>query len=60
MPPKILSDDQLKKHDIETLKRFVRDKLGGYIVATKDIRADNRVYRGVRWQERPTTTDQLA
>ncbi len=60
MPPRILSDDQIKKHDIDTLKRFVRHKLGGYVVATKDIRADNHVYRGVRWQERPTTTDQLS
>jgi len=33
VPPKILSDDQLKKHDIDTLKRFIRHKPGGYRVA---------------------------
>lgn len=59
MPFKLLSD-QLRKHDIDALKRFVRHRLGGYVVATKDIRADNRLYRGVRWQERPTTTDQVS
>jgi hypothetical protein len=60
MPPRILADDQLRKHDIETLKRFVRHKLGGYVVATKDITANNRLFRGVRWNERPSVIDQLS
>jgi hypothetical protein len=60
MPPKILSDDQLRKHDIDTLKRFIRHKLGGYKVAIKDTTADRTLYRGVLCAERPSTIDRIS
>jgi hypothetical protein len=33
MTTKIFSDDQLRDKDIDTLKRYLRPKLGGYRVA---------------------------
>jgi hypothetical protein len=60
MPPKILSDDQLKKHDIDTLKRFIRHKLGGYKVAIKDTTTDRPLYRGVLCAEPPATIDRVS
>jgi hypothetical protein len=57
---KLFSDDQLRDKDIDTLRRFLRSKLGGYIVALKYIRTDNLLYRGVLCQERPTTIDRLS
>ena len=55
----ILSDDQIRRMEIDALKRYLRRRLGGYTVAIKNILPDNLLYRGVRWQERPSTTDQL-
>jgi hypothetical protein len=56
----IFSDDRLQSKDIDTLKRHLRWKLGGYKVMLADIRADNLLYRGVVWKRRPTRVDQVS
>jgi hypothetical protein len=53
-PPKIFSDDRLKGKNIDSLKRYLRSKLGGYRVAFADITTGNLLYRGVPWQQRPS------
>jgi hypothetical protein len=60
MTTKIFSDDQLRDKDIDTLKRYLRYKLGGYRVALADIRTDNVLYRGVPWQQRLGTIDDVS
>jgi hypothetical protein len=57
---KMFSDEQIKKYDIDTLKKWVRQRLGGYVVMLADITTDNLFYRGVPWAERPTKIDQLS
>lgn len=57
---KLFSDDQLRYKYIDTLKRFLRNKLGGYIVAIKDIRTNNLLYRGVSCPERPSTIERVS
>jgi len=59
MPSKFLTDKQLARHDIETLKRFVRHHLGGYRVMLKDLPPGQPVYRGVEWKDRPTLVGDL-
>ena len=54
---KLFSDDQLRDKDIDTLKRYLRYKLGGYRVVLADIGTDNLLDRGVRWQQRPSKID---
>jgi hypothetical protein len=60
MTPKVFSDDQLRHKDIDTLKRYLRYKLGGYRVALGDITTDNVLYRGVRWLQRPGKIDDVS
>jgi hypothetical protein len=55
----LFSDSQLRDHDVDTLKNFLRPKLGGYCVAIKDIMPGNLLYRGVPWQTRPGYVHQL-
>jgi hypothetical protein len=57
---KLFDDHQIKNNDIEALKRMLRDKLGGYAVAIKNIDVSNLLYRGVPWPERPRFTHQLS
>jgi hypothetical protein len=57
---RLFSDDQLKSKDIDTLKRFLRNRLGGYTVAIKYIEKGNLLFRGVRYQERPSTVDRVS
>lgn len=56
----IFTDAQLRTRDIDTLKRFLRYKLGGYRVAIMEFSADNLLYRGVAWSERPSLVSQLS
>ena len=60
MASKIFTDDQLRRRDIDTLKRFLRQRLGGYGVAIKDIRPGNRLYRGVRCETRPERLERIS
>ncbi len=51
---KLFFDEQLRRRDITTPKRWLRVRLGGYIVAIKWIRTDNLLYRRVKCSDRPT------
>jgi hypothetical protein len=53
-------DDQLKKTDIDTLKRWVRYKLRSYVVVFKTITTDNLFYRGVLWPKQPSKIDDVS
>ena len=54
------TDDQIRRNDIDTLKRWLRPKLDGYTAAIKNITADNILYRGVPWPERPHRVAELS
>jgi hypothetical protein len=56
----MFTDSELKKQDIDQLKRKIRAALDGYQIATKDIRAGNRLYRGVRRVSRPDKIGQVS
>jgi hypothetical protein len=56
----IFSDAQLRDKDIDTLKRYLQYKVPGYTVALSFITKKNVLYRGVRWQQRPTNIDDLS
>jgi hypothetical protein len=51
--------EQLKAMTIESLKNYVRRRIGGYTVAIKDMRTLN-LYRGRICTERPETTDAVS
>lgn len=57
---RLFTDDQVRKNDIDTLKRWLRPKLGGYTVAIKDMRSDNEFFRGVPWSKRPNSIADLS
>jgi hypothetical protein len=50
---RLFTDDQVRRNDIDTLKLWLRPKLGGYTVAIKYLQTSNEFYRGVHWSERP-------
>jgi hypothetical protein len=60
MMPKIFTDAQLRDKDIDTLKRYLRYRLGGYRVALAYITTESLLYRGVPWPERPSAIDDLS
>jgi hypothetical protein len=60
MTPQIFSDDRLKDKNIDSLKRYLRSKLGGYRVALADITTGNLLYRGVAWKQRPSKIDDVS
>jgi len=59
MSGSIFSEDQLRRHDLDDLKRFLRLKLGGYGVVIRDLGA-NTFYRGVVCPERPETVGRIS
>lgn len=56
----LLSDGQLRDKDIDTLKRFIRCKLGGYRVAINEVPAGHPFFRGVLCEDQPTTIDRIS
>src|SRR5277367_1299078 len=58
--PRLFTDDQVRRTDIDTLKRWLRPKLDDYTVAIKDLRIDNVFYRGVPWNELPHSVADLS
>jgi hypothetical protein len=56
----MFTESQLRKNDIETLKRWLRFRLGGYVVAVKHITANSRVHRGVSCPVRPDTISRIS
>jgi hypothetical protein len=60
MTLKLVSDSQIRDKDIDTLKRFIRYKLGGYRVAINEIPAGHQFFRGVLCEDRPSTIDRIS
>ena len=56
---KLFTDAQLRTKDIDALKQLLRPQLDDYVVAIKDVRAGNRIFRGVKWDARPDAVAQL-
>ena len=56
----MFSDDQLRRKDLDTLHRWLLRKLGGYMIAVKDMPAGQRLYRGVRCPERPEKISRIS
>ncbi|MDB5605876.1 MAG: hypothetical protein JWP25_2776 [Bradyrhizobium sp.] len=57
---KLFWRDQISRRDIDTLKRQLREKLGGYRVAINYPTWDNLLFRGVVCEERPQTIDRVS
>jgi hypothetical protein len=57
---KLFWREQVKERDIDTLKRQLREKLGGYGVAIKYLTTDNQLFRGVVCEERPRTISRIS
>ncbi|HTT80843.1 MAG TPA: hypothetical protein VMF86_14300 [Stellaceae bacterium] len=55
----LFTDAQLQRLDIDTLRRMLRAKLGGYVIAVKDIPAHHLFYRGVHCDACPATTRRI-
>jgi hypothetical protein len=52
--------EQLEMRTIDSLKDYLRRRIGGYTVAIKDMPTTNRLYRGRLCSERPRTTDDVS
>jgi hypothetical protein len=57
---KIFTREALKRKDIDTLKKHLRWKIGGYTVASTPMTTDNILFRAVRCDERPTTVRRIS
>jgi hypothetical protein len=57
---RLFTDDQVRKNDIDTLKRWLRPKLEDYTVAIRDLRSGNEFFRGVVWPKRPSFVSDLS
>jgi hypothetical protein len=57
---KLFWREQIERWDIDTLKMRLRAKLGGYGVALGYSTIENLFYRGVIWQRRPDSIEQLS
>ena len=56
---RFFSREQLQTMTIESLKNYIRRRIGGYTVAIKDMRT-RKLYRGRICSERPLTTDDVS
>jgi hypothetical protein len=52
--------EKLETRTIESLKDYLRRRIGGYAVAIKDMLVTNRLYRGRVCSERPRTIDDFS
>ena len=57
---KLFTRDELKKKDIDTLKKHLRWKIGGYTVASIPMTTDNVLFRAVKCPRRPTTVRRIS
>lgn len=57
---RLFTRDELIRKDIDTLKKHLRWKIGGYTVASTPMRTDNILFRAVRCDERPTTVRRIS
>ena len=56
----MFSEDQIRRKDIDTLKRWLRYKLSGYQVAIINIEPHFMLYRAVRCPERPDLVSRIS
>lgn len=56
----MFTQSQLQKNGIDTLKRWLRFRLGGYVVAVKHITANTLVYWGVSCPVRPDSISRIS
>jgi hypothetical protein len=57
---RIFTREEVQRKDIDTLKRHLRWKLGGYKVASTWMHLDNTLFRAVICDERPTTVERIS
>jgi hypothetical protein len=57
---KLFSREQIQARDIDTLKRQIRQRLGGYTVASMPMTTDNVLFRGVKCDVRPGTVSRIS
>jgi hypothetical protein len=57
---KLFWRDEIRRKDIDTLKRQLRSKLGGYVKDINHVTTKSRLFRGVICDERPTTIDRIS
>jgi len=51
---------ELETRTIDSLKGYLRRRIGGYTVAIKDMPTTNLLYRGRVCRDRPVTTDDVS
>ena len=56
----LFTDQQLQKHDIDKLKRWLRVRTGGYTVSINSVPPHHRLFRGVKRTDRPTEVSHLS
>jgi hypothetical protein len=56
----LFTPKQIQLRDIDTLKKQLREKLGGYTVAIKNVPAGTKFFRGVRNPELPKWIEQIS
>jgi hypothetical protein len=57
---RLFTRDEIQRKDIDTLKRHLRHKIGGYIVASTPMRTDNVLFRGVKCEVRPEAVSRIS
>jgi hypothetical protein len=57
---KLFTPEELKRKDIDTLKRQLRWRIGGYTVASMPLATDNILFRAVKCDQRPTTVRRIS
>jgi hypothetical protein len=52
--------DQLKTMTIDSMKAYLRRRIGGYTVAIKPMRTTNKLFRGIFCDERPSSVERIS
>lgn len=60
MKNKLFFAEEIARQDIDVLKKRLRAKMGGFVVAMKPILAGARLFRGVPRAERPSDVRQIS
>jgi hypothetical protein len=56
----LFTRDEIQRKDIDTLKRHLRQKIGGYTVACTPMKTDNLLFRGVKCNVRPEVVSRIS
>jgi hypothetical protein len=52
--------EEIRRKSLDTLKRQLRGRIGGYVKDVQFAKAENSFFRGVAWNERPKTVKGLS